>query len=326
MKFATYRYQEKEYLGVVVDEKGVVEVAELLNGDPSAPASMMELVNAQVSDPGLLARIEYALNERDGPGHSTPLSEVSLRPPMPNPSKILGVAVNNSQFAHLAHRYFAAPAFFMKPPSCLIGDGEQIELWESYGLTHPEPELAAVIGRTTRRVSVQEAPASVFGYTIINDITSPGLKDQDSLHLKFSLSDPMATPIDWRETRGPDDGDIMVTYHVRSKGADTFGPMGPWLVTADEIPDPNKLGVKLWLAEELMTVDNTASLSFSIAQVISHLSQTVTLEPGDIVHFGTAADPSRYALREINITRMGGPLTVEIERIGRLTNPVALLG
>jgi 2-keto-4-pentenoate hydratase/2-oxohepta-3-ene-1,7-dioic acid hydratase in catechol pathway len=118
----------------------------------------------------------------------------------------------------------------------------------------------------------------------------------------------------------------MVTYHVRSKGADTFGPMGPWLVTADEIPDPNKLGVKLWLAEELMTVDNTASLSFSIAQVISHLSQTVTLEPGDIVHFGTAADPSRYALREINITRMGGPLTVEIERIGRLTNPVALLG
>ena len=252
------------------------------------------------------------------------VTDICWAPPAPRPSKIVGVALNNAVFQWLSWRKMSAPSFFLKPPSALIGHQQAVRVQPEWGLTHPEPELAAIIGRRVSQADPADVLEAVFGYTIINDITSPGLKSGDSVELVMPEQLPVDEP--WREKRGADDHSIYLTYHARSKGADTFAPMGPWLVTADEIPNPNDLGVRGYLAGELVLEDSTANLTFSVQQVLSHLSQTMTLMPGDVVHFGTAARPTipeRYpTIRSLDITRLQGPLAVEIDGIGRLDNPV----
>ena len=246
-------------------------------------------------------------------------------PPSPRPSKIVGVAVNNSLGNQYAHRAPAEPSYFLKPPSALTGHGAPIVVSGEYGLTHPEPELAAVIGRRVHRIGPADALAAVFGYTIINDITSPALKDRDSMELVPPL--PMGSDLSWRETHGHDDRSVYLTYHARSKGCDTFAPMGPWITTASEVASPNDLQVLCRLNDELVLTDSTANLLFGVDDVIAHLSHYMTLEPGDVVHFGTAfrpADPDRFpTIRHLDLSQLDGTLSVEIDGLGRLDNPIA---
>lgn len=246
-------------------------------------------------------------------------------PPVARPGKVIGVAMNNSAFAAASYRYFTKPAFFMKSPSALIGHREAVIVREDYGLTHPEAELACVIGRRARNLDEATARDVIFGYTIMNDITSVGLKDEDSLQLEFRNPIPGQTPAPWRRARDAEDWDLYLTYHFRSKCTDTFGPIGPWITTADEVPDPDALAIRAWLGERMIAEDTTANLTFSIAQVLAHLTRYTTLEPGDIVHFGTAVDPRRFALREANLLREPRDIRIEIERIGELINPVQLV-
>lgn len=250
--------------------------------------------------------------------------EVRWLPPSPRPSKLVGVAINNALGNQFAHRAPTEPAYFLKPPSALIGHREPIVIEADYGLTHPEPELAAVIGRRVRRVPPSEAADAIFGYTIINDITSPALKDRDSMALELPL--PIGAPPRWRQTTAEDASHLHLTYHARSKGCDTFAPMGPWLVTTDELPDPSALDVRCLLDEVEVLLDSTSRLTFSSSEVVSHLSHYMTLEPGDIVHFGSAfmpAKPDRFPnIRSIDLSATGELVSVEIERIGRLDNPV----
>lgn len=246
-------------------------------------------------------------------------------PPSPRPGKIVGVAVNNTLGNQFAYRPPVEPAYFLEPSSALTGHGSPIVVPEEYGLTHPEPELAAVIGRRIRFADSAEAQSAVFGYTIIDDITSPGLKDRDSMELVVPAG--FEAKPSWRQARGEDDRSIYLTYHARSKGCDTFAPMGPWLTTADEVADPNDLEVKCWLDDELVLTDSTANLLFSVGDVLAHLSRHMTLEPGDVVHFGTAfrpAAPERFpTVRALDISRLSGTLSVEICGLGRLDNPIA---
>ncbi len=246
-------------------------------------------------------------------------------PPLARPGKIIGVAMNNSAFAKPSFRYFSRPAFFMKAPSSLIGHRETIIMREDYGLTHPEAELACIIGARASRLDVKTARDVVFGYTIINDITSVGLKDEDSLHLEFRDPNPGQTPAAWRRARDDNDWDVFLTYHFRSKCTDCFGPIGPWITTADIVPNPDALGIRAWLGERQIAEDSTANLSFSIAEVLAHLTRYVTLDRGDIVHFGTAIDPRRYALREANILRDPSDIRIEIDGLGTLSNPVRVV-
>lgn len=253
------------------------------------------------------------------------LDAVTWRAPIRRPSKILGVPINNASIARWAYRDFAQPAFFLKPPSALTGHGQPVEVRRDYGLTHPEPELAAIIKQRARNVREEDALQYVFGYTIINDITSPALKEQDSIELNVpKLPDPKIT---WRRLRGADDRTILLTYHTRSKGCDTFAPMGPCVVTPDEIGDPNRLAIRGWLGDELVTQDSTANLRFSVQKVIAAASRYMTLEPGDIVHFGMAAVPAlpdKYPTSwDLDMSRVGS-VAVEIEGLGRLENPVVV--
>ncbi len=323
MKLATFRFEGRERIGLATAEDAIVDLGEAFEatGTAGPPGTLLELVEA---GPELRATLEAV----HAAAHRIPLrrisvAEVAWLPPIRRPSKVIGVALNNAIFSKLAYRYFEEPSFFLKPPSALVGHGEPIEIAEEYGLTHPEPELACIIGRRARRIAERDALDHVFGYTIINDVTSPGLKDRDSLHLEMPPGIPGVTDeIPWRRQRCAGDRDLFLTYHARSKGCDTFGPIGPWLVTADEIPNPNQLGIRAWLGDSLVTEDSTANLSFPVEHVIAHLSRYMTLEPGDVVHFGTAANPARYTLREADMSRLGGPLSIAIERLGTLSNPV----
>lgn len=275
--------------------------------------------------PALLSTLESALAGPIADGLIIDTDGVQWLVPSPRPGKIVGVAVNNSYGNQFAHRPPVEPAYFLKPSSALTGHRMPIVVPAEYGLTHPEPELAAVIGRRIRHVDAAEAQAAVFGYTIIDDITSPALKDRDSMELVVPAS--FRSDFSWRQVNGSDDRSVYLTYHARSKGCDTFAPMGPWLTTAADIADPNDLEVKCWLDDELILTDSTANLLFSVGDVISHLSQHMTLEVGDVVHFGTAfrpAAPDRFpTIRDLDISQLGGVLSVEISGLGRLDNPIA---
>lgn len=318
MKLGTVTSPERSHLVAISDDGSLLDVGALLDNPALDMTGLIEHADA------LVPRLRAALKSPAASAARLRPGSIRWEPPVPRPSKIVGVALNNSVFEWLSWRKMADPAYFLKPPSALVGHGQAVEVDTSYGLTHPEPELAAVIGKRLRRADRSEVLAAVFGYTIINDITSPGLKSQDSVELV--LPEQLNTGEDWRRTHGEADHSIYLTYHARSKGSDTFAPTGPWLVTADAIADPNNLTVGGYLDGDLVLQDSTANLTHSVQDVLSHLSHSMTLMPGDIVHFGTAASPTmpdRYpTLRSLDITRLGASISVQIEGIGRLDNPI----
>lgn len=275
-----------------------------------APHSMLDLIENWSAHEDNVRKAAGCLDQGEG---FVSLGAYEWCPPIPNPSKILGCAINNSGLNNLATAYAENPPFFVKLPSALVGHEQPIVIRPDYGLTHPEGELAVVIGKRAKLLKPEQVQDAIFGYTVINDITSITLKSEDT----YVFPNPGTTPA----PPGFEFGEMHLVYHARSKGADTFGPCGPWLVTRDEIPDPNRLEVNVWMGDELCASDNTSNLRFRIEEVIAWLTRYVTLEPGDIVHMGTAAR-GKYGLRELDFRRWDGPCSIEIDGIGKLSNPV----
>lgn len=327
MRWCSFAVGSRELFGFAQDDFVVsyAEAAAAL-GDEAPPQTLLAFIEegSRAWERSVAIARAVAQNEVTVPRYE--LGAVTWRAPIRRPSKILGVPINNASIARWAYRDFAQPGFFLKPPSALTGHRQPVRVLKEYGLTHPEPELAAIIKQRARNVREADALQYVFGYTIINDITSPDLKEQDSIELNVPrLPNPKIT---WRRLHGADDRSILLTYHTRSKGCDTFAPMGPYVTTPDEIGDPNRLGIRGWLGNELVTQDSTANLRFSVQQVIATASRYMTLEPGDVVHFGMAAVPAlpdKYPTSwDLDISRLSGPLAVEIEGLGRLENPVVV--
>ncbi|MCB0979714.1 MAG: fumarylacetoacetate hydrolase family protein [Acidimicrobiaceae bacterium] len=323
MRYSSFIVDGRATWGVVATDGTLVE-ASATGAAPASVEDHIETMSVDVTD-----RLRAAAERGGGVDPST----VEWLPPVRRPSKILGVAINNMIGQRLAFRPFANPAFFFKPPSSLVGHGQPVVVHESWGVTHPEPELAVVIGRRAKDVAEADALAHVFGYTIINDVTSPGLKAEDSIEL---VSPPgtrggaYGRLLGWRNVRDDDHArSNYLTYHARSKGTDTFGPIGPWIVTADEIPDPNQLGVNSFDGDTAVFVDSTANLMFSVQRVIAHASAYMTLLPGDIVHCGTSMRPAEggpfRGITDWDIRRVDGrPMRIEIDGIGALANPVVV--
>lgn len=323
MKFCSFETGGRRSYGVQRADGQVVDLKALLGA--AAPAGLEDLIEAGLDLGDLAARLDAA------PGLDP--AGLTWLPPLRRPGKIIGVAINNRMGQAAAFRPFADPAFFFKPATSLVGHGQPVVLRGDYGLTHPEPELAVVIGRRGKAIPQDRALDHVFGYAIINDVTSPGLKEKDSIEIITppqaggGYSDLMA----WRRVRDAEDArSIYLTYHARSKGSDTFGPMGPWLVTADEIADPNALPILSYDGDELVFEDSTANLTFSVERIIAHASAYMTLEPGDVIHCGTAMKPAqggRYrALTGWDLAKSRRPMAIEIPGLGRLVNPVVLEG
>lgn len=323
MKLVSYVRAGSERWGFMIEDGAIVDAAIAYDaaGSSGPPHSVLELVEG---GPAAWEKAEEAAKVAPTCPPLDPKG-ISFRPPMRRPGKIVGVALNNSAFIPMAYRYFEEPAYFLKAPSSLIGHGEPIEIREEYGLTHPEPELACVIGeRLSRAASEVEALSKVFGYTIMNDINSPGLKERDSIHIEVPAGQGGDAPR-WRRLRDRADRDQYLSYNLRSNSTDTFGPMGPCLVSAKNIKNPDRLRVRSWLGDQQITEDSTANLSFSIGRVLKHLSGYMTLEPGDVIHFGSAAKPVKMSLRDANLNEYDGPVRIEIEQIGVLENPVVKL-
>lgn len=322
MKFGTINHENKPTL-VTLTGAGVVPLAELYASADlgEAPASLNALIEGGEE---LLERARTALAK----GSAAALDEASIDwlPAQPRPTKVLGVALNNMGIRKAAHRDPGVPNFFLKAPSCLTGHNKPVIIEEHYGETIPELELAAVIGRRARKISVAEARSAIFGYTIVNDVTSHGLKfGLDSIATTREPDLIRPHHLGWRNRHGDDDRDVYFVYHTRSKASDTFGPMGPWLTTADEVADPNNLTVKGWLDGEPFAVDSTASYRFKVEEVVAEASAYFTLEPGDVICFGTSAKgvgkfPNGH--RSVNMHKLTGVMDVEIDGLGRLSNPI----
>lgn len=216
----------------------------------------------------------------------------SLLPPVPPPEKVICIGLNYLDHAiETGAKPPTEPIVFSKFNTALIGDGDAIVLPSLSQEVDYEAELVVVIGRTTRHVAVKDALKCVAGYTCGHDVSAR----------------------DWQ--KGRPGGQWLL-----GKSFDTFGPIGPWLVTTDEIPDPSNLRVRMHLSGEVVQDSTTHQLIFDIPQLISHLSKIMTLKAGDLIFTGTppgvgmAKTPPRFL-------RHGDVCTVEIEGIGPLTNP-----
>ncbi|HEY0932205.1 MAG TPA: fumarylacetoacetate hydrolase family protein [Trebonia sp.] len=265
---------------------------------------------------GSRAAVERAVT--DGLGEAVPASVLTWLPPVPRPGKVICVALNNSANADRILAGPSHPATFNKPATALLGHRQPIRLRKEFGRVHPEPELAVVIGAGGTGISRDEAMGHVFGYTVINDLTSPTMRGEDTFRYRAVHPRPDGS-------EGIEYVDTWVTYSGRYKGTDGFGPIGPWIATADEIPDPHALTVTCTHRGRVVTEDSTANLTHKVADVISFMSRYQTLEPGDIIAMGTALAASASggpAVQNVNLTTLGGPVEVTISGIGTLSNPV----
>jgi 2-keto-4-pentenoate hydratase/2-oxohepta-3-ene-1,7-dioic acid hydratase in catechol pathway len=319
MRLATVRIGDRAVVAAAVTDESVIEIGNLLElaGDetPEAPRSMLELIGGG----------DFLLGAIAEAGRQATEDTLTLRamtpdawyPPVRRPGKILAVAMNNSASNERKISAPDHPAFFLKPSSCLIGHQHSIRIRPYYGSVHPEPELALVIGKRTRDIAPENALDAVFGYTIFNDITSNGMRAEDRFHY-------------WAVYADPDDSDKTrkveqhLSYAARYKGSDTFGVMGPWLVTRDEIADPDNLAVECTVGGEVVAEDSTRHYNFKVAEVVSFISQFQTLEPGDVISLGTAFKPGagRRSIHQANFQTVPGPVSVSIEGLGRQQNPV----
>jgi 2-keto-4-pentenoate hydratase/2-oxohepta-3-ene-1,7-dioic acid hydratase in catechol pathway len=219
-----------------------------------------------------------------------PLTGVTVTAPIPRPGKVVCVGQNYRE--HLDEQDVDAPespALFSKWPSCVIGPGDEIR-WDP-ALTSQvdwEAELGVVIGRAARHVPVDMALDHVLGYTCLNDVSARDLQF----------------------------GDLQWT---RGKSLDTFCPMGPVLVTTDEIVDPQELDIECVVSGEVMQSSNTSQMFYGVAEIISFCSDAFTLEPGDVIATGTPGGVGIFR-DEPRLLGDGDVVTVRIEDIGELTN------
>ncbi|MEX0428360.1 fumarylacetoacetate hydrolase family protein [Nocardioides sp. DS6] len=315
MKIGTAAIDGRERVVVLLDDPG--DLAVLL------PATLPGVGELAADWPRWRPRVEEAVERAGAEGVAAePMDDLTWLPPVPRPGKVVCVALNNSANKDRIMSGPEHPATFPKPTTSLVGHQQPIRIRPEYGRVHPEPELAVVIGRGGRDIAREDALDHVFGYTIINDLTSPTMRAEDTFHYRAIHPDPErpgdATAIRYVDT--------WVSYPGRYKGADTFGPIGPWIVTRDEVPDPHDLTIQCTHQGRVVTKDSTANLKHKVADVLSFLSSYSTLEPGDIIAMGTALKPSGAgsAVQNVDLATLGGPISVSITGIGELSNPVEL--
>ncbi|HEY2591764.1 MAG TPA: fumarylacetoacetate hydrolase family protein [Steroidobacteraceae bacterium] len=330
MKLASFHAQGRDRIGAAIADDALVDLAEAAaawrlqsGGDAIDPATFSDLITLIEAGEGPLAPVRRAVELARTRPDAVPrfaVSDVRWHPPVRRPSKLVCLALNNSANKDRILSGPQHPASFIKGANALTGHREPIVIKPLYGRCHPEPELAVVIGRRAKEIRAEDAYAHVFGYTIHNDITSPTMRGEDTFHYRAihpAKDDP--SRIEYVET--------WVSYPGRYKGSDTFSPLGPWLVTRDEIADPHALTVSCHHRGELVTEDSTANLFYKVPEVLAFLSQYMTLLPGDVVSMGTAlkrSAPGARAVQNVELNKLGGPISVTISSIGTLENPVEL--
>ena len=299
MRLVTYRLGQEgaragvERDGLIIDVEHFGEVYGL-----PLPSTMLELIDM---GPLALQQLEEALTDADQAdlvGTSVPASNAKLLAPIPRPRKnIFGIGLNYTEHVAESARSLDTsaelpqePVIFSKPPTAVGAWDDPIR--HNADVTKMldwETELAVVIGSRAHRVSKEDALNHVFGYTIVNDVSA-------------------------RDCR-------RAGQWIVSKGQDSFAPMGPAIVTSDEIPDPQTLNIQTWVNGVEKQNGNTKFMLFSVKELIADISSVMTLEPGDIIATGTPAgvgagrDPQEFMWP-------GDVVESYVEKIGRLRNPI----
>jgi 2-keto-4-pentenoate hydratase/2-oxohepta-3-ene-1,7-dioic acid hydratase in catechol pathway len=283
MRLISYQAEGGSRLGVVAGDR-TVAADELL---PGGPRTMDELLHVGGD---ALERLRAAADTAEIQARGRRIDELTLLAPVPRPGKV--VAIGRNYPAHAAEEDAPAPSsplIFGKWSSCVIGSGDEIR-WdpELTSQVDYEAELGVVIGRTTRRVDEAHALDYVLGYTCINDVSARDLQFGDG---------------QW----------------ARGKSLDTFCPMGPAVVTADEIPNPDDLALSCTVNGEQLQSARTSEMFFGVARIISHCSQAFTLEPGDVIATGTPAGVGAFR-KPPRWLKDGDTVVISVEGIGDLVN------
>ncbi len=289
MKLISYQHDNATRYGVLL-EMGVVGMQHCM---PDAPADINRFVALAGGNANLMARI--AERAQNATGHALPLTEVTLLPCIPRPSKIICLGVNyHDHAAEGGNKVADYPTIFFRGPSSLLAHGDTIPIPPISTSLDYEAELAVVIAKTTRNVSEAQALDSVFAYACFNDAT---FRDYQ------------------RKT----------TQWTVGKNFDQTGGFGPHLVTADEMP-PGCVGLHIEsrLNGQVMQSASTTDMVFHVAPTIAMMSACMTLEPGDVIVMGTPAGVG-YARKPPVWMKPGDSIEIEIEGIGILRNQVGLL-
>ena len=262
----------------------IAETVVPITVDAGFPATIAELLHQYAKLKPQLEALEQQSN------NGIPLNQVELLAPISAPEKFLGVGLNYAD--HIEETGLQRPDFptiFNKQSSCIIGPDSPIERPNLSEKLDYEGELAFVIGKYCRHVKAEQAHEVIAGYTIVNDVSIR----------------------DWQ---------IKSPTWTLGKSFDTHGPMGPWIVTADSI-DPHNLDLKTWVNDELRQHSNTRHLIFDCYNLVETLSSVCTLKPGDVIATGTCSGVG-VKMKPRGYMQPGDIVTVEIEGIGRLSNPV----
>jgi 2,4-diketo-3-deoxy-L-fuconate hydrolase len=320
MKLATYSIKGTEQVGsVVAGDSIVVDLAAadraLARKEKRKPhpffSDMRTLLDAGNKGISAAKKASKAATEKLGAvpkanGKSShAIGKVKLKAPMPNPRKIFCLAGNYQDHIEEGGGKMAAqdketPRVFMKPPtSTVISPGDSILIPPIARSVDWEGELAVVIGRKTKGVKAKEALNYVVGYTIMNDVSERKL-----LIKKRTEDRPQDKWFDW----------------LNGKWLDTFAPQGPWIVTKDDIPDPQVLDISTYVNGERKQFNNTGQMLYKVAQVIEYISAIITLEPGDLISTGTISGVGNTTGTYL---KAGDKVEIEISQIGVLRNKVA---
>ncbi len=287
MRLVTYVYEGQTRLGALVATADGEMVYDLNRLDGSLPSDMIAFLEA---GPGALARARAAVDAAK-PGDGLDLKQVTLKAPVPRPGKI--ICIGRNYLDHATETGSQVPPFpmiFAKYANTVIGPGESIVVPPSVKEPDYEGELAVVIGRRGRDIPEAQALQYVAGYTALNDVSAR----------------------DWQ---------YRTSQFTLGKTVDTFCPMGPALVTADELPDPQNLTVRTVVSGEVLQEGHTGQMMFSVAHLIADMTKVMTLEPGDVIATGTPSGMGQ-ARKPPRWLRNGDVVRAEVEKVGVLENPV----
>lgn len=293
MKIVTFKTADRVGTGALVtDDSEILDfTATALDlPQPALHLGWFDLEGASL--PAAIDLVERAdVAELRGSGAILARSEVKLMAPVPDPRKYICIGLNYRDHARESGMDLPeSPVVFSKFPTCVVGPDDAVRLPAGSDQADFEAELAVIIGRRASRVSVDEAYDYILGYACTNDVSER----------RYQFADGQ-----WQ----------------RGKSCDTFGPLGEFIATKDEIPDPHKLRIGLRLNGETMQDSNTDQLVFDVPTLVSFLSQSITLEPGDIIATGTPPGVG-FARTPPIYLRDGDVMEVEIEGLGVLRNPV----
>jgi 2-keto-4-pentenoate hydratase/2-oxohepta-3-ene-1,7-dioic acid hydratase in catechol pathway len=303
-KLATYQSMQGPRAGIVVDET-VFDAAEL-----TGVATYASVIGILEDWPRAARTIKEALAKRSGETKTLPLVQTRLRAPVLWPSAIYCAGANYSdhaaEMARRANRpeepnpktLGLKPWHFIKASRALADPDATVSASHYTQKLDWEVELAAVIGKPAKNVPVDKALEYVAGYTAANDLSARDLSRRPH------VPDTSAFKSDW----------------IGQKSFDGACPLGPWIVPADDIPDPHNLAIKLWVNDAIKQDSNTGKMIYNIAEQIAHLSSGMTLHPGDIILTGT---PAGVGSARGESLKPGDVVRIEIERIGTLTTTIA---